>query len=300
MILDFRLKVFQTVAQRLSFTQAAHELYITQPAVTKHINELEKNIGKPLFNRHGNKISLTKEGEVLLIFANKILTLYKQLDEELAARQNTFSWQLLLGASTTIAQYILPRILARFKISYPKTALTLIGGNTQHIESLVLSKKIDLGMIEGSASNPLLHYEPFIEDEIVLVTRTNNPKLKQTEIKAEKIKTLPLVVRESGSGTLDVIEKTLAGKNIKQGDLHIDIELDSSESLKNYLLHSNSFAFLSIHTIIEELAQNKLSVIEISDMEIRRTFQFVSLHGQYSAAISRFRHFCLMHYNRME
>lgn len=124
MIIDFRLKVFQTVPQKLSFTRAAHELFISQPAVTKHINELEKTIGKPLFNRHGNNISLTTEGELLLTFANKILRLYNNLDGELNQLQDKVSGHLHLGASTTIAQYILPQILAKYRSAYPQTQIT--------------------------------------------------------------------------------------------------------------------------------------------------------------------------------
>lgn len=297
MIIDFRLKVFQTVAHRLSFTAAAHELFISQPAITKHINELEKNIGKPLFNRHGHTISLTKEGKLLLSYANNILSLYQHLEEELNKLQDNISGELRIGASTTIAQYILPKILAGFKSAFPHTRLSLMNDNTQHIEALVLDKKIDIGIIEGSAINPLLHYETFIQDEIVLTTRSDNNIIKTPEIKAEKIKSIPLVIREMGSGTLDVIEQELAKKNINRHDLHIELALGSSESLKNYLLYSNAYAFLSIHALTEEMSQNKLRIIEIKDMDMTREFRFVCLHGQHAPLVERFKHFCLLHYN---
>lgn len=297
MIVDFRLKVFRTVAQRLSFTRAAHELFISQPAVTKHINELEKNTGKPLFNRHGNNISLTKEGELLLKYTNNILNLYQNLEEELNKLQETISGEVHIGASTTIAQYILPKILAKFKAAYPEMKVSLINDNTLNIETLVSEKKIDIGIIEGSAANPLLHYDPFFEDEIVLTTRADNNKIKEAEIKAEKVKTIPLVMREAGSGTLEVIEKALAKKDIYRNDLQIELALGSSESLKNYLLHSNAFAFLSIHAITEEMNQNKLKIIELKDMNIIRQFQFVCLHGQHATIVDRFKNFCLLHYN---
>lgn len=297
MIIDFRLKVFQTVAQRLSFTRTAHELFISQPAVTKHINELEKNTGKPLFNRHGNNISLTKEGELLLKYANNILGLYQSLEEELNKLQEAISGEIRIGASTTIAQYILPKILARFKSTYSEIKISLVNNNTRHIEEMVSNKKIDIGIIEGSALNPLLHYDLFFEDEIVLTTCTANHTLKGVEIISEKLKTIPLVVREQGSGTLEVIEKALAKKNIYREDLQIELALGSSESLKNYLLHSNAFAFLSMHAITEEMGQNKLKIIEIKDMDITRQFQFVCLHGQHAAILNRFKSFCLLHYN---
>lgn len=296
MIIDFRLKVFQTVALRLSFTQAARELFITQPAVTRHINELEKNIGRPLFNRHGNAISLTTEGELTLAFANKIILAYEQLDEELNRMQDTVSGQLRIGASTTVAQYILPKILAQFKKAYPQIHISLVNDNTSHIESFVQHKKIDIGIIEGNAQNPLLHYEPFVTDEIVLATRMHNNRTKSGTIKITDIPSLPLVVREAGSGTRDVIDKALEKAGIHRGDLNIDLELGGPESMKNYLVHSNSFAFLSIHAILDEMRQHSLRIVEVKNLDVTRHFHFVSLHGQHSQITSRFKNACLLHY----
>jgi DNA-binding transcriptional LysR family regulator len=295
MITDFRIKVFQTVATRLSFTQAARELFISQPAVTKHINELEKSVGRPLFNRHGPRISLTAEGTLMLGFANKMMALYEQMDEAIGKFRDTVSGQLHIGASTTVAQYVLPEILARFKAAYPQIRVTLLSDNSDHIENLVTDKKIDIGIIEGNALNPLLHYEPFLKDEIVLATRGDNGKIKSAEIKTERIARLPLAVRETGSGTRDVVEKALEKNHLRRSDLQIEIALGSSESLKNYLLHSDCYAFLSIHAIIEEMHQHKLKIIEVTDLDITRTFLFVCLHVVHSAVVSRFKHFCLLH-----
>lgn len=298
MIIDFRLRVFQMVARQLSFTAAARQLYISQPAVTRHINELEKNIQKPLFYRHGTHISLTREGELLLTYASKIIQLYEDFDTDKNALQDTISGQLRIGASTTVAQYILPAILAQFQKTFPEIQLHLQNANTLIIEQMVSEQKIDIGIIEGQALNPLLHYDSFIKDEIVLVTRSANPQLKSGFIAAGQLKTLPLVLREKGSGTLDVVLNVLNKNNIFEKELQAVIELGSTESVKKYLMYSDAFAFLSIHTIIPELASNQLRVIEIKNIEINRTFQFVSLHGQHSSLLSRFRQFCLLHHNQ--
>lgn len=298
MIVDFRLRVFRTVADKLSFTKAAHELYISQPAVTKHINELEKQIGKPLFNRHGNSISLTSEGELLLSYARKILSLYQELEDELNSLQKNVSGHLRIGASTTIAQYILPRLLAGFKKSHPEVQLTLINGNTERIEQLLIDNNIDIGMIEGNSTLPQLHYEPFVEDEIVLVTRVGNQKVSSPEIPLDALKNLPLVIREDGSGTLDIIEQLLEKHQIKRKDWHIEVQLGSTESIKQYLLHSNAFAFLSIHTVVEELKSNKLSVLELEGQVISRSLQFISLHGQHARLAGIFKQHCIRRYNQ--
>lgn len=298
MIVDFRLKVFRTVADKLSFTKAAHELFISQPAVTKHINELEKQISKPLFNRHGNSISLTSEGELLLSYAKKILTLYQELEDELNSLQKHVSGHLRIGASTTIAQYILPRMLAGFKKRHPEVQLTLINGNTERIEQLLLANSIDIGMIEGNSTLPQLHYELFVEDEIVLVSSADNKKITQPQISLDVLKDLPLVIREEGSGTLDIVEHLLEAQGIKRKDWHIEVQLGSTESIKHYLMYSNAFAFLSIHTIVEELSSNKLRVIEIEDRVISRSLQFISLHGQHARLVSLFKQHCIRRYNQ--
>ena len=174
MLTDFRLKVFKTVADRLSFTKAAAELLISQPAVTKQINELERLLGKPLFLRHGNRISLTDDGVRLLEYANRILALYGELRDAFVEEQGAFSGEIRLGASTTLSQYVLPGLLAKFRKLYPDVRVTLFNGNTEQIERQIADGKLDFGMIEGTASNPALHYELFMDDELVLVTSASN------------------------------------------------------------------------------------------------------------------------------
>ena len=188
MITDFRLKVFRAVAERLSFTRAADELFITQPAVTKHINELEKQLGVPLFVRRRNAVALTPQGELLLGYVRRLLALYAELNDAFAGDGETFGGELAVGASTTISQYVLPAILSRFKKRYPEVRLTLCNGNTELIERMVADEKLDFGVIEGNAGNPQLHYETFMEDELVLVTASSNRSLRQEEIAAADLK----------------------------------------------------------------------------------------------------------------
>jgi len=300
MITDFRLKVFRTVARQLSFTAAARLLYISQPAVTKHIRELEKQIQKPLFNRMGKRISLTKEGELLLDYANKILDLYEALDMAVQDLQNVEAGEIRLGGSTTVAQYILPILLTKFKKRYGQIKITLQNANTETIEHFVSSRKIDLGIIEGPARNPLLHYEPFVQDEIVLVRHCHHEEAYKEILTVDQLKRLPLVLREEGSGTRAVVLQALAEKGIALTDLNIEMELGSTESIKNYLRSSDAFAFLSVHTVLPELQSRQVSIVDFTDLEISRVLQFVTLHGQYNPLLARFRQFCLTHYNQTE
>ena len=298
MLTDFRLKVFKTVADRLSFTKAAAELLISQPAVTKQINELERLLGKPLFLRHGNLISLTDDGVRLLEYANRILALYGELRDAFVEEQGAFSGEIRLGASTTLSQYVLPGLLAKFRKLYPDVRVTLFNGNTEQIERQIADGKLDFGMIEGTASNPALHYELFMDDELVLVTSASNTSFTREEITAADLPALPLVIRENGSGTLDVLSRELSRHGLSLRQLHIEMQLGSTESIKHYLFYSDTFAFVSVQAVLDELAANRLRVVEVGDMELVRRFSFVTAHGQRSRLTDLFKQFCLNHYNR--
>lgn len=298
MLTDFRLKVFKTVADRLSFTKAAAELLISQPAVTKQINELERLLGKPLFLRHGNRISLTDDGVRLLEYANRILALYGELRDAFVEEQGAFSGEIRLGASTTLSQYVLPGLLAKFRKLYPDVRVTLFNGNTEQIERQIADGKLDFGMIEGTASNPALHYELFMDDELVLVTSASNTSFTREEITAADLPALPLVIRENGSGTLDVLSRELSRHGLSLRQLHIEMQLGSTESIKHYLFYSDTFAFVSVQAVLDELAANRLRVVEVDDMELVRRFSFVTAHGQRSRLTDLFKQFCLNHYNR--
>lgn len=297
MIFDFRLKVFYTVSQKLSFTKAASELFISQPAVTKHIYELEQQLGIGLFKRNGNSISLTSAGQIMVQYAEQIFQTYAALENELAQLTDSSSGTIRIGASTTLAQYVLPRILALFKKAHPTIHFTFSTGNSEAIEQQVITEKIDVAIVEGISHHPQIMYEPFVKDEIVLVTRSKGKLAQKSEIRPEQLLTMPLVLRESGSGTLDVIYKALSKASIFPKDLQAEIHLDSTESIKQYLLYADCAAFLSIHSIARELQQNELSIIDIKGMDIYRTFQFIGLHGQTARLPHVFKRFCLSHYN---
>jgi DNA-binding transcriptional LysR family regulator len=297
MIFDFRLKVFYTVAQRLSFTKAATELFITQPAVTKHIKELEQQLNVQLFKRNGNNISLTVAGKVLSTYAEKIFQTYTELDTELAQLNNLEAGTLHIGASTTVAQTILPKILALFKKTYSDITFNFTQGNTDMITQLLISEKIDIAIVEGATHYPQIAYSPFARDEVVLVTRVGNKLFKNTEITPKQLLQIPLVLREAGSGTLDIIYKALNDVNIDPKELNIEMELESSIAIKQYLLYSDTAAFLSIQSVINELKYNELMIVDIKGMDIFRTFQFIQLHGKNNSLIDLFKRFCINSYN---
>jgi DNA-binding transcriptional LysR family regulator len=293
---DFRLKVFHTVAKRLNFTKAAEELCITQPAVSKHIQEIETYYKVRLFERNGSKIHLTKAGEVLLSYSTQIFGLYSNLQYELNALTETHSGLLRVGASTTIAQYLLPPVLADFHKRYKDICITLTISNTEQIEQALKNHEIDFGIVEGQSKNTFFKYSEFVKDEIVLVVASGNKLIKQQTISLEALKSIPLLLREPGSGTLEVIAHALKQHNIKLSDLNCEMQLGSTESIKSYLPHSGCMAFLSVYSIIKELKYNELRITDLADCEIERTFRFIQLHGESESLSEVFMDFA-RHYN---
>lgn len=166
---DFRLRVFIAAAKSLSFTRCAEQLYISQPAVSKHIGELESRYKAQLFERHGSRLVLTDAGRTLLAYAERITDEYRKLQYEMSLKTDREGGRLRLGASSTIAQYLLPRVLARFTVRFPDVRVSLISGNSQQIEQALARHDIDLGLVESASHHQGLHYMKFVPDELVLV-----------------------------------------------------------------------------------------------------------------------------------
>lgn len=273
--MDFRLKVFYSVATNLSFTKASKELFISQPAISKHIHELEVQYKTPLFDRTGGRIVLTTAGELLLSHTNNLLTAYRQLDFEMNLLTNNVCGELRLGASTTIAQYVLPPILSSFVTKFPDIRVSLLNGNSHDIEKALREGKITLGLVEGNARQSSLHYTPFMKDELVLLTHTGSKLAHYDELTLEQLCTLPLILRENGSGTLEVLESALAEHQIKLSQLKVLMQLGSTESIKLFLENSDALAILSVRAVTRELTSGILKVIDISDFTAERMFSFV-------------------------
>ncbi len=293
---DFRLQVFNTVAKRLNFTKAAEELFITQPAVTKHIQEIENHFKVKLFERNGTKIKLTPAGETLLQHTDQLFAVYRNLEFELNTFTQQHTGKLRIGASTTVAQYVLPPVLAAFHKKFNDIKVTLTINNTEQVEQALQNNNIDLGIIEGQSKNNLFKYTEFVKDELVLVANINHPLAKKDMIKPEELLKIPLLLREPGSGTLEVLAHALKPVGIKISQLQNEMELGSTESMKLYLLNSNAMAFLSVHSILKELQNKECCIIDVKGLTIERHFYFIQQHGQAEALPDLFMKFA-RHYN---
>ncbi|MFT6204762.1 MAG: DNA-binding transcriptional LysR family regulator [Spirosomataceae bacterium] len=295
---DFRLRVFYAVAKNKSFTKAADELFITQPAITKHIKLLEESLDVRLFDRRNHLIRLTIAGEVVFKYATEIFQLYEDAHSELSELKQQHKGRFRLGASTTIAQYLLSPVIASFFEKHPEIDLSLLNGNTEIIENAILANEIDLGIVEGKKHHSSIKYIDFVEDELVAVVHTNSRFAKLETITKEELKEIPLVLRERGSGTLDVLESMFKNKGIKRTDLKVIMNLGSIESIKSFLEYSNSMSFMSIRAVEREVARGEFKVVRIDGIKFLRKFSFIHLHGKPDKFSSEFILFYTKHYNK--
>jgi len=296
MTFDFRLQVFHTVAKRLNFTRAAEELFISQPAVTRHIQELEQQFKVKLFERNGTRIRLSPAGQRLLQHTEELFAVYRNIEFDMSSFTRRHSGRLLLGGSMTTAPYIIPPILAQFHGRYPEVEVSLITGNTHQIEQALEQQEIDLGIVEGHSRPSSIRYTEFMKDEIVLVSNPAHPLAKKPVIRPEELARIPLLLREPGSGSLEVLAHALKGIGIKLSALKKEMQLDSTEIIKSYLLHAPCMAFLSVHAVEKELQRKECCIVEVKGLRIERNFYFARLQGDAQALPEVFIKFAL-HYN---
>jgi len=296
-MLDFRLKVFQSVAHNLSFTKASNELFITQPAISKHIKELESEYEVKLFNRIGNKISLTTAAEILLAYTDRIVSLHNEIKFELSQLNGNPEGALRIGASSTISQYVIPAVLAKFNKRFPEIKLSLINGNTETIEKRLLKNEIEIGIVEGKPSNSDIRYSPFLNDELLVFTSVQNTTIPNSVANDEFLR-LPLVLRERGSGTLEIIEKSLLQFKISPKQLNVLLFLGSTEAIKSFIKTGNGVGIVSRFAIEQELSNNIFRLINTPELKLYRQFYFISPQGPEPVGLVKlFLNFVQQHYN---
>ena len=296
-MLDFRLKVFQSVAYNLSFTKASNELFITQPAISKHIKELESEFEVKLFNRIGNKISLTPAGNILLAYTERIISLHNEIKFELSQLNGSTEGSLRIGASSTIAQYVIPAALAKFNKRFPEIKLSLINGNTESIENRLLKNEIDVGIVEGKPTNSDIRYSSFLNDELFVFTSAQNTAIPNSVTNNEFLR-LPLVLRERGSGTLEIIEKSLQQGQISPKQLNVLLFLGSTEAIKSFIKTGNGVGIVSRFAIEQDLSNHIFRLINTSGLKFNRQFYFISPQGPEPVGLAKlFLNFVQKHYN---
>jgi LysR family transcriptional regulator, transcriptional activator of the cysJI operon len=271
MLENFRTRVFRTVAHHLNFSRAAEELLLTQPAVTQQVKALEDEMGVPLFDRSGGHIALTAGGKVLLPFTDKMKEISDQAFAAVAETSGEQAGELAVGASQTIAQYLLPNFIAGFIKAHPRIRIVARSGNTKAMLDDLVAHHIQVALIEGPDQRKDLNIEPFFQDHMVLVVPTSHEWADQ-EIDIEALKQQPLLMREFGSGSRRVVEKAIVGAGLRKKDLRIQMELDSTEGLLSAVEAGLGVTFVSRWAVRNQLSLGTLKIARVRGLKLSRQF----------------------------
>lgn len=281
---DRRLQVFHAVAGVLSFTRAAELLNMTQPAVTHQIRQLEADFDTRLFDRENNKISLTEAGEQVLEYANQILSLYDEMNESVKSLTGDTSGLVTLGASTTIAEYMLPGLLGDFLKKFSNVQVRLRVANTEAVVGMVADNSIDLGIVEGVVSNQYLVVEDCKADELRVIVPPDHPLAKHSVIDPAELSNYPFITREVGSGTRSVIASYLESQGLREEQLIQSVELGSTEAIKGAVQAGMGVSIVSASALDKEVQLQQLVSIP-TNPPILRTFYFVRQRQKFRSLL---------------
>ncbi len=283
---NFRLRVFRAVAHHLNFRIAAEELLLTQSAVTQQIKALESEMDVPLFDRAGGRVSLTPAGAALLPFADRLAALAAEAREAVAAANGASAGRLALGASQTIGQYLLPRLIAGFLEQNPKVDISVAGGNTQTILEALVEHRVQLCLIEGPAMRRDVQVEPFMEDHMVCVVPSGH-QWADKEINVKELQQAVLVARELGSGSRRIVEQAMEKAGLEVKKLRLLMTFDSTEGLLSAVEAGLGVAFVSRWAVRNQLALGTLKLARVRGLNLARMFSLATVAGPEPAGIAR-------------
>lgn len=285
---DRRIQVFHAVAKHLSFTKAAEALFMTQPAVTFQIRQLEEQLNTRLFDRAQGHITLTSAGAIALEYADRILALTTELDSRMKELSGQLAGPLLIGASTTIADFLLPKILGEFKARYPAVVPRLFVANSEAVQERIEERSLDLGFIEGDSHLPTLGTDVCCEDELQVVCAPSHSLAKQKSAAPQSLMEHAYISRELGSGTREVIDHYLQKAGLAFDSLQVVMEAGSPEALKGMAATGLGFAIMSRATVAKEVRLGELVRIPMSPRLMRHLSVVYPKERFHSRLVSEF------------
>jgi len=279
MIENFKLRVFRIVADSLNFRRAADELHLTQPAVTAQIKSLEESLGIALFDRIGRDISLTPAGTTLLQYVRQIEALTNEAVAALAPFGGQEGVELRIGASHTIAVYLLPGLLPQLLEEWPRLRIHIMSGSTNEVLHALTMHQIGVGLIEAPAFRPELKIEVFAEDELTLIVRPNHRWAKKPMIKAAELVQEEILLREMGSGMRRFVEEYLERNGVLRQQLRTSIDMNSTEGIISAVEAGIGVGFAPCLAIERAMKLGTVKAIPLEHGPIRRQLSVVLLNG---------------------
>lgn len=277
---DRRLQVFHAVAKHLSFTRAADALFMTQPAVTFQVKQLEEHFNARLFDRNHGRIKLTPAGELVYEYADRILSLHGELEARVAEMGGEIAGPLIIGASLTNGEFILPQVIGEFKASHPRVEIRLTVGNSELIENRVADRSLDLGFIESPSHLSNLETQEICEEELLVICAPGSGIARMRRVAPAQLAGEPYVRREPGSGTREFADRYFRQHGVPPDDMDVVMELGSTAAIKSVVETGLGFSVLSRAAVAKELRLGTLVAIPLEPRLIR-ILSWVSMKEQF-------------------
>ena len=283
---SYHLHVFLAVARRLSYSRAAEDLLISQPAVSRHVHALEKELGARLLGQVGNRVHLTEAGTIVYDYARKLAFVEDEMRRALGELNNLERGYLRIGASSTPGVYLLPALVARYRRRHPGIEVSVTVANCGQIVGGVLQNELDLGFLGGTPSDPALEVRPFVHDRLLLVCSPSHDFGTRDSVTPEEMVQQPFVLREKASCTRWMLEEELTPRGLQ---LRKAMELNGSEAVKRAVAAGVGLAVVSEHSVEEELRQRALHALRIDGLPLEREMSIISHRDtRHSAATMAF------------
>jgi LysR family transcriptional regulator, low CO2-responsive transcriptional regulator len=274
-------RVFKAVADRLSFSGAAHDLKLSQPSVSYQVKELEHTVGTDLFDRLGKHVTLTQAGHLLYGYVRQTLNVIDEAEVALGELQGLKRGTLKVGASTTVGIYVIPSALGAFKKVHPGLAISLEIGARGDIQQKVLRNELDLAVVGPPLKDPDLVVVPFMTDELVVIAPLEHPLASRRGLTLKELGDQPFLMREEGSGTRFAVEKAARRANVR---LQVAMELGSNGAIKHAVESGLGLAILSRYAIGLEETAGKLAILDVEGFPVERQWNIVHLKRHRLAA----------------
>lgn len=279
------LRVFAAVVEQRGFTRAATALRLSQPAVSKAVRVLEQDVGMPLLERGSRSVRLTEAGAALLERAREMFAVERTAEEELRALRGLERGVLRVGASTTIATYMLPSILGEFREQHPGVALQVTSGNTRAVARALVRRRLDVALVEGPVDDSRFEHERWRDDELVLIASPDHALAKaKRKVALTALAKHPFVYRERGSGTREVAEAAFAALALS---ITVALTLDSTEAVKQAVAAGLGLAAVSRAAAADQLALGRVCEIRVNGLAMPRQLTVLRLAGRRPSAPAR-------------
>ena len=273
-----KIEVFLLVATKLNMTKVSKEYFVSQPAISQMIKEIENEFEVKLFNRIGKKLYLTNEGKILKEYSKKILNLHNNLIDDLSDLKILSKGELKIGASTTFGIYLLPSIVNRFSTLYPDVNILVTIENTKHICKLVANDEVDFAFIESDSTEVDLISKKILDDELVFVSSPNHPWAKLDLLKKSDIQKSRFILREVGSGTRSVFENAMKKNKMKY---KVDFTFGNTEAIKQLVINNLGVGCLSSIACKSEIDDGKIKTYSIPGINLKRSFNLIYHKDKY-------------------